>query len=239
MKLSQKDWNNYIDRMSAISKKAAQEMYNFMVKHGVEDVQAIIDYAYGLVTKYGEGSAELACQMYDAIAELQKMNLPSAIPAETMTYDETAKAVQGCLKQSKSGQLLPGTVFRMVKQAGADTTMQNAARDRGQFAWVPSGDTCVFCLVLASRGWQNISKKGAKKHAEHIHANCDCNYVVRFKTDMTVEGYNPQDYLDKYNSYDGKPKDKINAMRREQYAKNKDEINEKKRIAYNTRKEDV
>ena len=51
--------------------------------------------------------------------------------------------------------------FNKVKKAGIDTTLQNAYRDRpkkygkkrntgAQVAWVPSGDTCPFCLMLAS-----------------------------------------------------------------------------------------
>ena len=40
-----------------------------------------------------------------------------------------------------------------------------------------------------------------------------------------------------YNSTSGKPKDKINAMRRKAYAENKEAINAQKRDAYQKRKE--
>ncbi|MBQ1756264.1 MAG: hypothetical protein IIZ96_05930 [Oscillospiraceae bacterium] len=128
---------------------------------------------------------------------------------------------------------------RLVKMAGVDTTMQNALRDGAEWAWVPHGDTCAFCITLASRGWQRASKKALKGgHAEHIHANCDCTYAVRFDGKSNVAGYYPDDYLEMYESADGlKPKDKINAMRREFYAQNSAEINAQKRDAYEKRQE--
>ena len=40
-----------------------------------------------------------------------------------------------------------------------------------------------------------------------------------------------------YGASSGSPKDKINAMRREAYARNREEINAQKRAAYEKRKE--
>ena len=45
--------------------------------------------------------------------------------------------------------------------------LKNALRDGAEFAWVPNGDTCAFCMTLASRGWQRASKRAIKNgHAE-------------------------------------------------------------------------
>ena len=83
-----------------------------------------------------------------------------------------------------------------------------------------------------------MSKKTMKNgHAEHIHNNCDCTYAIRFDDETNVEGYDPDEYYDWYKSEPGKPKDKINAMRREMYQENKEEINAQKRSAYEKRKE--
>ena len=112
--------------------------------------------------------------------------------------------------------------------------MQNAIRDGAYWAWIPSGDTCAFCITLASRGWQKASKSALKDgHAEHVHANCDCTYAVRFDDNLDVEGYEPQDYLDMYYDADGdSPQERINALRRKFYNENKEIINEQKRSAY-------
>ena len=102
--------------------------------------------------------------------------------------------------------------------------MNNALRDGAQWAWIPSGDTCAFCIALASRGWQKASKKALKNgHAEHIHANCDCTYAVRFDNNLEVEGYDPKEYQKMYYGAEGRtPEEKINSMRRMFYAENKD-----------------
>lgn len=233
MNISTKDWQNYINKLSQLSSIAGAKMREYVEKNGFNDRQALIEYAYALVTKYGEGTAELACQMYDAIVEMEQLILPFAIPAETPTIGDTAKAINGVLKQSPSGQLLDTAIERMVKQVGADTTLNNAIRDRAQFAWIPSGDTCPFCITLASRGWQNISRKTMKNgHAEHIHSHCDCQYAIRHSENLNVDGYDPDKYAEMYFSQDGKPQQKINAMRREEYARNRDAINAQKRAAY-------
>ncbi|MCD7838053.1 MAG: hypothetical protein LUG65_04000, partial [Clostridiales bacterium] len=115
-----------------------------------------------------------------------------------------------------SEKLVPSTVGRLVKQVGADTTLKNAQRDGAQFAWVPHGDSCAFCLMLASRGWQYMSKKALRNsHAEHIHANCDCQYAVRFDGKSTVEGYDPDKYRKIYDFANGNDStEKINSIRR-------------------------
>ena len=86
----------------------------------------------------------------------------------------------------------PGRVSRLVKRAGADTTLKNAVRDGAEWAWVPHGDTCPFCITLASNGWQKASSKVLKGgHADHIHANCDCEFAIRFDHNTTVAGAYP------------------------------------------------
>ena len=214
MRIPLKDWYSYINRLAAISKEASRQMQEYALVHGYEDGEAIVEYAYALATKYGEATAALACEMYDAIAAAQMAGVPEAEPAPTATYSETAKAVYGTMKNQHS--TVADTVGRLVKQAGADTMLQNAQRDHAQFAWIPMGDTCAFCMTLASRGWQYQSKKTLKNgHAEHIHANCDCEYCVRFDSRSTVEGYNPDRYLQMYENAEGNtPQEKINTMRR-------------------------
>lgn len=221
-----KDWINFKDKMARFSQIAADKFTDYINSGGgyanmpIEDVLA---YATSLVQKYGEGSGTLAAMMYDAIAELSGMTVPPAEVAPIPNYGDVAKAIQGAAKTSELEGYLGAVVGRLVKQVGADTTLQNAERDGAQFAWIPMGDTCAFCLTLASRGWQYMSKQAMKNgHAEHIHANCDCQYAVRFNKNTNVEGYDPDKYKKMYYDADGNtPKERINAMRREFYAKNK------------------
>ena len=169
--------------------------------------------------------------MYDALAEAANAGVPAAEPAEPADYGEVARMVNATKNQNPAN--LPNGVSRMVKRAGADTTLKNAVRDGAEWAWVPHGDTCPFCITLASNGWQKASSKVLKGgHAQHIHANCDCEFAIRFDRNTTVAGYDPEKYLKQYRDAGGD----INKMRRVQYAANKERINAQKRAAYAERK---
>ena len=231
MQITAKTWNEYITRLSRLNQKAGQLMRQYIDTHGTGDADALITYAAALVTKYGEGSAELACQMYDALAEAANAGVPAAEPAEPADYGEVARMVNATKNQIPAN--LPNGVSRLVKRAGADTTLKNAVRDGAEWAWVPHGDTCPFCITLASNGWQKASSKVLKGgHADHIHANCDCEFAIRFDHNTTVAGYDPEKYLAQYNAAGGD----INKMRRVNYAANKERINAQKRAAYAARK---
>lgn len=228
MQISKSDWNNYITTLRKLQDKATLEMLVYIEKQSLLNLpdkefrRALIEYAHALASKYGDGAAAAACNLYDEISLLQKANVEAAMPAEAATYQETAKAVNGTLKTGNP-QIVADSVGRLVKLVGVDTLMQNALRDGAEWAWIPQGGTCAFCLTLASRGWQTASKDAIKNgHAEHIHANCDCTYAVRHKPDLDIEGYDPELYLQMYKNAEGKnSKEKINTMRREFYAENK------------------
>lgn len=267
--LTLREWNKYRDILVKLSDKAAKEFRDAVwsdsgyfggVGLGNIPAEDLIQYAYVLATKYGEGAATYAAEMYDEIAALSGVIVPPAIPAQTATYGETARAIQGVMQVSENEEYVANVVGRLVKQAAADTTLQNAQRDGAQFAWVTHGDTCAFCITLASNGWQPISKAALKNgHAEHIHSNCDCEYAVRFNNSGGIAGYDPdklkREYKDANTDSKGKvtyhrdengklkaykqseSTAKINAMRRANYAKNAEEINAQKREAYRLRKE--
>lgn len=226
MRITATAWAAYTQQLAKLNKKAGQLMADYIAAHGTGDADALIAYAHALVTKYGEGSAELACQMYDALAAAARAGVPAAEPAQTAAYSEVARMVQAT--KASLPQIQQG-VSRLVKRAGADTTLKNALRDGAEFAWIPQGDTCAFCLTLASRGWQKASQAAIKGgHAEHIHANCDCEYAIRFDGRSTVAGYDPDEYLRRYRAAGSD----VNALRRVEYAKNKERINAQKRAAY-------
>lgn len=263
-RITSRAWNNYISILRRIDDRATKEMraqisilsdrYNEGLITLAEYENAAIEYAYALATRYGEAAGAAACEMYDAIAALQGANVPPAVPAETATMAETAKAVKGTMKTGNLDIVAQAT-GRLTKQAGADTMLQNAKRDGASFAWVSRGDTCAYCLALAGLGWQKAGKMTLEGgHAEHIHANCDCTYVIDHKGDLEVPGYDPgkinrmiKDMTSgDYDAEDlikaaghGKRKDYegLNDLRRKFYADNKEVINEQKRSAYAKRME--
>lgn len=255
MYLSKKDWDKYIKKLSQINNKAAQLVESYINAHGLDDVKALVDYSYKVASKYGLASAAMNASMYDTIAEFEKVALPAAELAALPEYGEVAKSVQGTLKTSQNASEIGGAVGRLVKMVGQDTMLKNALRDKAEYAWIPVGETCAFCITLASRGWQPMSSRALSGgHAEHIHSNCDCSYMIRHTKAFDVRGYDPGKYLEMYENADtssyGYDKDKpkgqqwqnlstarINGMRREAYAKNKDEINAQKATAAEKRQE--
>lgn len=228
------DWLNYAKRLEKISKKASTMMKEYIDKNGVSDMESLISYACMIIVKYGEASSELACQMYDAISEIEGLNLPPADPAKIVTQKEVARDI---LKQT-SALVIEQVPGRLVKMAAADTMLHNAIRDGAEVAWINFGDTCAFCRTLASNGWQKVSKNTLKNgHARHIHSNCDCQYAVRHTKNLNVSGYDSDALQKEYSSYSGTPQQKINAMRRADYSRNKDEINRRRRELYKEKKE--
>lgn len=197
MKVSINDWQAYISKLAAINEAAAAETQAYIDAYGTANMTELVNVAYSIASKYGEASSALACQMYDALALAQGATISPAEPTEATKYGDVAKAVYGIKKQDKVEQI-PQAIERMVKRSADETVLKNAQRDGAQYAWIPSGDPCAFCITIASRGWQYLSKKSKKVRAEHIHANCKCTYSVRFNRTSTIEGYDPDKYLKMY-----------------------------------------
>lgn len=242
MTISSKVWDKYVADLRKINDKAAELVAAYYTAHPPitnAALDGLIAYCYGIATKYGEAAAELTAQMYDAVALADGRILEAAFPAETATYDEVARTVVGTIKVTADTETIGASVARLVKMAGVDTTMQNALRDGAEWAWIPRGMTCAFCIMLASQGWVPASRNAIKGgHAEHIHANCDCTYAIRFNSSSDVRGYRPEQYREMYDDADGRTgRQKLNSMRREFYARNKEVINEQKRDAYAKREE--
>lgn len=233
--IKQKSWKKYTENLKKLSDKASDELKKYILEGHTEE--ETIDVAYALVTKYGEASSELACQMYEALAEYSGARVAAAEPAETATYGETARSIRGAMMRTRDAAAISSSAGRLVKLASVDTMMKNALRDGAEWAWIPQGDTCAFCIMLASRGWVKASEDALKNgHAEHIHNNCDCTYCVRFDHETTVEGYDPDALYEEYINAGDTKWERINALRRQHYAANKDHINAQKRAAYARRK---
>lgn len=242
MRISKKVWDGYVEALRNVNRFAAAQVEAYWMENTIEtlaDWQAAIEYAYWIAQEYGGAAAAAACELYDVIALESGKAVASALPAPPPTIEEVAEALRGTAKTGNP-TIVGQSIGRIVKLQGVDTTMQNALRDGAEWAWVPHGTTCAFCITLASRGWQRASKKAIRNgHAEHIHPNCDCTYAVRFDSDTDVEGYDAEHYLEMYMSGapGGNSYEKINGLRRRLYKENKEAINAQRREAYRQRKE--
>lgn len=247
--VSRKEWQLYISRLERINKKAVEEFSAYITEYGgYQNIprRQLIGKAYQVAAKYGSAAASLSAEAYDAVALAQGAAVPAAVPAETIAFSQVAKTVNGIIKNTGSEPVLEQSVGLMAKSAGVKTTIQNAARDGAEIAYIANGDTCVFCMMIAAQGWRKASLSELDKDGEpvHLHANCDCTYGVRFNKSVEYAGYDPQKYKDKYDSIKeelgggrGKSKEVLRAWRREIYDENAEKINEQKRSAYEKSKE--
>lgn len=236
MRISTKAWDKYIRKLSAIDNKAGDLIRRYIEANGLDpdDTEELIQYAYRVSSRYGQAAAAVACEMYDATAIAQGVSLAAAVPAEVATFSEVAASVNAT---RTSEALVPQAVSRLVKQAAADTTLQNAARDKAEYAWIAVGDTCAYCIAISAEGWKPTNYDDKYVHADHIHANCDCQFAVRFDHKSNVSGYNPDRFKKMYYNGGQTAKERINNLRRMIYEDHKDEINAQKRAAYAARVE--
>ena len=225
-----------------ISDKAANEVVAWLNIYGGDNLldmardsegRNLVDVSYLIAQKYGNASASVAEQMCEAIATLSGVPFTPADLAELPTYGDVAKTVYGTLKTSQNHEEISSAVGRLVKRTGDRTTQKFARNTGAQYAWIPNGDTCAFCIVLASRGWEK-----RRNTVEHLHSNCDCTYAIRYNKDTSYAGYDPEEYYKQYSEAEGQTsKQKINSMRRKYYAENRELILAQKADAYAKRQE--
>lgn len=216
----------YREKLSSVCERASESTQKWLERHPGASRQEILDATYKITQAYGLAASTLAANKYDqdvALAEKQGFLKPGQIKEaevwDPLGYGSIARAINGTLKND-SKEKLPDTIERMVKRFAEDTTLMNARRDGAEYAWIPAGDTCVFCLSLASNGWQRASRSTAEgNHADHIHPHCDCTFSVRFSKDTNVKGYHPEKLKALIESQDGDTwNEKLNSLRRKKYA---------------------
>src|SRR5690606_16612234 len=88
------------------------------------------------------------------------------------------------------------TLNRFVGQLGRDAVIDSSAAAGLRWARVPVGKTCAFCLMLASRGFDYVSRDSAGGEARKFHAHDDCQ-VVPDDGDPPA-GYDPDALYEQY-----------------------------------------
>lgn len=171
-----------------------------------------------LVNDYGEVAATLAADRFEDETGL-RARLAAPIPA-----DEANARLRWAMGPMFGGDgedaafaLLYGLVDELVKRLGRDTYLDSIGAYGGRFARIPVGKTCAFCLMLASRGFDYVSRASAGEFRK-FHPDCDCRIAVEGED---VGDYDPDAlydiYLDARGQADsGKTKSILAAMREQQ-----------------------
>lgn len=197
----------YTDTLEQLSTGAQEALATQLETLDYSDMTAaindIVDIMEDLCSQTSSVSAEVASGFYDGMSQLQTGQGYDARSFTGHVPQATEKAVRGIVQQGVDGDLkgMAGQLMKRidyeVKKAAGETVMQNARRDsrRPRFARVPGGgETCDFCIMLASRGFVYRSEASAGE-LNHYHANCRCRIVPGFGDNPSVAGYDPDYYL--------------------------------------------
>lgn len=164
-----------------------------------EQLQTIVQ---GLVDWYGLAAKELGAQWFEYCEELATRANPSQLVGDTGRYSTKSdvdalidRAASGEIDEQKLVELLQGVVVEQTKRR-ARSEIESRIAEKMQaeggrggvkygYARVPVGDTCAYCIMLASRGFDYWSEKTARA-ADHPGCNC---VIVPFHEAGNIPGY--------------------------------------------------
>lgn len=167
--------------------------------------EAIVYALQETLPAYADAAAQAAADFYDACRTLCVGEKMGAIALSGFDPDVIEGAVRAIVQDIVDGKpadqvnsKVLDRIDREMKKAAANSTTGNAKRDplKPKWARVPSGaETCSFCLMLASFGFNTSSSDVAS----HTHANCDCRIVPQWGKG-SIEGYDPEGMYRRYES---------------------------------------
>lgn len=202
-------FSNALDKASALAVRDLEKFWSLIdFADPVRAREAVLDFVPKLVAVYGDVAGAAALQWYEEIRAKSSRELPEytptispGVPEEDIHSVVRAHAgafwegdPKGALEAVKKG------VDTWVKYSGRDTIARNVKLDpaKPRFARVPSGKTCAFCSMLASRGWVYHSRETAGAMSK-FHAHCDCQIVPSWEhKDAHVRGFDPDAHYERY-----------------------------------------
>ena len=161
-----------------------------------------------LVQTYGSTAAVLAADFFDELRDVP----PSAgrfraVLAEPVAVDDAMVAARWGIAPLLGGQPdraaalthVADATQRLILQPARSTIITSAFKDsvRTGVARVPNGDTCAFCLMLASQG-PVYTNDPASVDIGKFHTKCNCKLVTIRTPEDVPEGYDPDALYEKY-----------------------------------------
>lgn len=152
-----------------------------------------------LIEEYGRVAEVTAADWYEDIYKER-----SRLSAKGLSNEQMARArAKWAIGESWNGKhaqslaLLELVTDEMVRQFGRDAVQESAKANKRMYARVPVGETCSWCLMLASRGFAYHSETDAGKMAK-FHGDCDCEIVP--DNGVIPDGYDADVLYEQYQS---------------------------------------
>lgn len=152
----------------------------------------------GLIEQYGIISASIGADVFEA--EARELGLrPSTEVAPGVNAGRAASRLEAELNTTTTLATALALTDELVKQPFRSTFQDSAIRSGAGWARVPLGDTCNFCIMLASRGGVYTRDTVVLGfNGKRYHGECDCQPVlVRDKSDYP-DGYDPAAMYEQY-----------------------------------------
>ena len=176
-------------------------------------ISELRDKTIAILNKYSLASGEIAgaygASFFDEVMSENGENRDGTNYTFTST-EANDKAVRGMINDvATSGSVasffdnMQNRLDYNIRRTSNECVLANV-KDRGKhlkYARVPCGrETCVFCFMLASRGFAYWSRSSAGEF-DHYHSDCRCRIVPGFDDidpDSQVEGYEPSKLYSQY-----------------------------------------
>ncbi len=194
----------------AVSRRVSSFLETFPGASVAEVREFTIEVVTAAVAAYGDAAAACAADLYDQMAEAAGASVSPAI----LDTSDVGEFIEEQIRY-QAVKLVSGDAHGFVEMAArkakaqtqrrANSTMtRNVKRDGVRYARVPmGGETCTFCLMLASRGFVYKSAKTAGE-GRHYHDNCRCKVVPQFGKGgraTKVEGYDPDELYEQWKKF--------------------------------------
>lgn len=216
--------DNYTRSLEKVSASGQEALGQRLLQVDLNDLTSAANEIVEIMEAYcgttAQASAEIAAAFYDGMSRYS-----TGEPFDALTYsghipEATEKATRGIFQKAVEGDFdsmtdqLLGRLDYEVKKAAGETVMQNSVCDPRdvRYARVPGGgETCEFCIMLASRGAVYRSAASAGE-LNHYHAHCRCRIVPMWDTywdgmsrrasaSTIIEGYDPDELYFQYATF--------------------------------------
>lgn len=157
---------------------------------------ALIEQGTQLAERYGHAAVGVAAEFFETATGL------AAKPAGVDLSDQVEGSVRWAVgdlfegNPAEAQKKFTGAMQRHAQQPGRDTLFEGAHKRGVTFARIPQGDTCSWCLMLASRGFIYTTARNAGD-GRVFHDWCDCLIVPATATDLPPE-YDPDKLYELY-----------------------------------------
>ena len=215
----------YNGEIDEVALRAVAELVDFLSDYDLDEMDqaarealrdATIAKVNDIIEDYGDATASIAADFREELLDMAGESGVSVMPPgfdDQRTDRNVRRAAKSLFGEDADlGAFADGVstfLARVVSHRADECVAQNAvaqneAAERGgkkgekKFARVPSGPSCGFCIMLASRGFVYATRKSAGE-LTRFHNDCDCRIVEGYEG-MVVEGYDPEEMYKRYKS---------------------------------------